>query len=114
MDAAGYALAAKRESEQPAAAISNAGTSESRFIASADAACTACGGSGHRDDQQPAAREAEPELDAHDPASGELAAQWLHRNGLHELAVVVRTQIDMLAQDAEISPNQDDTREARG
>lgn len=55
MDAAGYALAAKRESEQPAAAFSNDGTSESRFIASADAACTACGGSGHRDDQQPAA-----------------------------------------------------------
>lgn len=55
MDAAGYALAAKRESEQPGAAFSNDGTSESRFSASADAACTACGGSGHRDDQQPAA-----------------------------------------------------------
>jgi len=38
---------------------------------------------------------AEPDLDAHDPASGELAAQWLYRNGFKELAYVIRTQLDM-------------------
>lgn len=38
---------------------------------------------------------AEPDLDAHDPASGELAAQWLYGNGFKELAYVIRTQLDM-------------------
>jgi hypothetical protein len=37
----------------------------------------------------------EPDLDAYDPASGELAAQWLYRNGLEKLAAVLRGQLDI-------------------
>jgi hypothetical protein len=51
--------------------------------------------------QQPGAQavaiEPEPDLDAHDPKSGELVAQWLFRNGFRELAAVVRAQLDMRA-----------------
>ncbi|WP_282266551.1 hypothetical protein [Stenotrophomonas sp. PS02298] len=42
-----------------------------------------------------AAAPVEPDLDAYDPASGELAAQWLYRNGLEKLAAVVRGQLDI-------------------
>lgn len=41
--------------QQPAAVFRNDGNSEDDFIADDAIACTACGGSGHRDDQQPAA-----------------------------------------------------------
>lgn len=42
-----------------------------------------------------AAAPVEPDLDAYDPASGELAAQWLYRNGFEKLASVVRGQLDI-------------------
>ncbi|HEY4531500.1 MAG TPA: hypothetical protein VIG97_14455 [Luteimonas sp.] len=41
--------------QQPAAEFHNDGNSEADFIAHHADACTACGGSGHKDDQQPAA-----------------------------------------------------------
>lgn len=59
--------------QQPAA-FRNNGNSEAEFIADDAIACTACGGSGHRDDQQPAAVDSEMvtrAVNAYDEATGE-------------------------------------------
>lgn len=56
------------------------------------------------------ASEPEPDLDAYDPKSGELVAQWLFRNGFHELAAVVRAQLDMRAPRKAPPPLPDDTK----
>lgn len=55
--------------------------------------------------------EPEPDLDERDPKSGELVAQWLFRNGFHELAAVVRAQLDMRAPRKATPPLPEGVRE---
>lgn len=83
--------------------FTNTGNSEADFIADDAIACTACGGSGHRDDQQPAAVDGDnpypaPRNRQEAAALAKLALAYLGVTSAHIDAVVARCETDLAAQ----------------